>query len=88
MFRVMGDGALLARGETDWVYFDVAAGRPRSIPETIAAMFNIPPDGWEPSAALVPARSPIATALAEQLGWRQVGDDEGYVLLTPERAPS
>jgi hypothetical protein len=39
--------------------------------------------GWEPSAALVPARSPIATALTEQASWRQIGEDDGYVLLTP-----
>ena len=27
------DGAVLARGETDWVFVDVASGRPRAIPE-------------------------------------------------------
>jgi hypothetical protein len=33
------------------------------------------------SYALVAQRSPIATALGERLGWRQLGSDSGYVLL-------
>jgi acyl-CoA thioester hydrolase len=36
------DNSVLARGETDWVYVDAAAGRPRSIPGPIVAMFEIP----------------------------------------------
>ena len=47
-FLRAADRVLLAKGETDWVYFDVTAGRPRSIPELVAGMFEIPPEGWEP----------------------------------------
>lgn len=47
-FLRAADGALLAKGETDWVYVDVAAGRPRSVPEPIKAMFEVAPEGWEP----------------------------------------
>jgi acyl-CoA thioester hydrolase len=40
------DNVVLARGETDWVYVDAGTGRPRSIPDLIRAMFEIPgPDG-------------------------------------------
>ncbi len=35
-----GDGAILARGETDWVFVDATSGRPRSIPEPIRALFD------------------------------------------------
>ena len=34
------DGAVLARGETDWVFIDAATGRPRSIADSIAGMFR------------------------------------------------
>jgi hypothetical protein len=51
--------------------------------QAVGAGWQVTLDEWEPAAALVPERSPIAAALAEQLGWRQVGDDEGYVLLVP-----
>lgn len=36
-----GDDTLLARGETDWVYVDLASGRPRSVPQEIQAMFEL-----------------------------------------------
>jgi acyl-CoA thioester hydrolase len=40
------DNLVLARGETDWVYVDAGTGRPRSIPDPIRAMFEIPgPNG-------------------------------------------
>ena len=42
------DGAVLAKGETNWAFVDATAGRPRSVPEALKAMFTIPPDGWEP----------------------------------------
>ena len=45
-----GDGVILAKGETDWVFVDAASGRPRSVPESIAAMFPIFPDDQSPSA--------------------------------------
>jgi acyl-CoA thioester hydrolase len=34
------DRAVLAIGETDWVFLDLAKGRPRSIPEELAASFS------------------------------------------------
>jgi acyl-CoA thioester hydrolase len=43
-----GDDILLASGETDWTFVDAVTGRPRSIPEAIKAMFDVPPEGWEP----------------------------------------
>ena len=43
-----GDGTVLARGETDWIFVDATTGRPKSIPEPIRAMFALPPEGWEP----------------------------------------
>lgn len=42
------DGVLLARGETDWVFVDVASGRPRSVPDELKAMFEVAPPDWEP----------------------------------------
>jgi acyl-CoA thioester hydrolase len=47
-FTRPSDGTKLARGETDWVFVDAATGRPRSIPEPIKAMFELPAEGWEP----------------------------------------
>ena len=47
-FTRLPDGAVLARGETNWVLLDVATGRPRSIPAEFQAMFELPPEGWEP----------------------------------------
>ena len=38
------DGALLARGETDWVFIDPESGRPISIPETVSTCFPLLPD--------------------------------------------
>jgi acyl-CoA thioester hydrolase len=43
-FERAGDGAVLAEGETDWVFVDVTTGRPRSIPDSIKATFD-PPAG-------------------------------------------
>lgn len=42
-----GDGVLVARGETEWVYVDSATGRPRSIPEHIRALFPREPPAGE-----------------------------------------
>ena len=47
-FLKAGDGTVLAKGETDWVFVDTARGRPRSVPADIMAMFNVAPEGWEP----------------------------------------
>jgi acyl-CoA thioester hydrolase len=35
------DGAVLARGETNWVFVDAATGKPRSVPEAIQALFDV-----------------------------------------------
>ena len=35
------DEALLAQGETDWVFVDTATGKPRRIPEQIRSLFTI-----------------------------------------------
>jgi len=37
------DGAVLARGETDWVFVDVGNGRPREIPASIRRAFTVVP---------------------------------------------
>lgn len=37
------DGTMLARGETDWVFIDSAAGRPRSITPEVLATFQTRP---------------------------------------------
>jgi acyl-CoA thioester hydrolase len=42
------DGALLARGETDWVFVDTQSGRPRHIPEAVARVFTLVPPEREP----------------------------------------
>ena len=47
-FLKAADGTLLAKGETDWVFVGTTAGRPRSVPDGIKAMFDIAPEGWEP----------------------------------------
>jgi acyl-CoA thioester hydrolase len=36
-----GDGAVLATGETNWVFVDATTGKPRSIPEPICALFDL-----------------------------------------------
>jgi len=38
-FLRSGDGTLLARGETDWVFVDAASGRPCKVPDEIVALF-------------------------------------------------
>lgn len=42
------DGALLARGETDWVFVDATTGRPRNIPDEMAEVFVLVPPEQEP----------------------------------------
>lgn len=48
------DGAVLARGWTDWAFVDAASGRPRPIPPEVAGVFTLVP---EP-----PARPRLASA--------------------------
>lgn len=43
------DSKLIATGETDWVFVDVATGRPRSVPPDLAAVFA--PPGLNPSTS-------------------------------------
>ena len=43
-----GDGTVLAKGETDWVFVDVKSGRPRSVPDELQGMFDIAGQEWEP----------------------------------------
>ena len=38
-FERLGDGKVVARGETDWVLVDVKSGRPKPVPDTIRACF-------------------------------------------------
>ncbi|MEQ8767456.1 MAG: thioesterase family protein [Planctomycetota bacterium] len=40
-------GELLARGETDWVFIGLEDGRPRAIPNEVAARFPLRPPGEE-----------------------------------------
>ena len=42
------DQAVLARGETDWVFVDARTGRPRAIPREIQEVFRIPAPTEEP----------------------------------------
>ena len=43
-----GDGTVLAKGETDWVFVDVQRGRPRSVPDGLIGMFDVAGPEWEP----------------------------------------
>ena len=43
-FVRLSDGAVLAEGETDWVFVNAESGRPRSIPEEIKSAFTLVPD--------------------------------------------
>jgi acyl-CoA thioester hydrolase len=40
-FTRVSDGAVLAEGETDWVFVDAETGRPRVIPTEIRATFGL-----------------------------------------------
>jgi acyl-CoA thioester hydrolase len=42
------DGAVLARGETDWVFVDTVSGKPRQIPEGVRNTFTLVPPDQEP----------------------------------------
>ncbi len=39
----LSDNAILAEGETNWVFVDAATARPRRIPAEIAALFTLRP---------------------------------------------
>ena len=49
-FVRMDDGALLAEGETDWVFVDAATGKLRAIPDDVAGKFTLVPEGEESGA--------------------------------------
>jgi acyl-CoA thioester hydrolase len=40
-FTRLSNGALLVRGETDWVFVDQASGRPREIPVEVKELFTV-----------------------------------------------
>jgi acyl-CoA thioester hydrolase len=44
-FNRVSDGAVLAEGETDWVFVDAATGRPRLIPAEIRLAFGFKQEG-------------------------------------------
>lgn len=44
-FRFEREGELIARAQTEWVWFDVARSRPRPIPEEVTAAFEIAAGG-------------------------------------------
>lgn len=46
IFR-QADGALLAHGETEWVFVDAQKGSLRSIPRDVKAAFEVLPEGQE-----------------------------------------
>jgi len=47
-FLRLDDNAVLATGETEWVFVDVSTGRPRSIPAVVANCFELVPPADEP----------------------------------------
>jgi acyl-CoA thioester hydrolase len=40
-FTRTADNQLLAKGETDWVFVDLSAGRPMVIPKEVARVFTL-----------------------------------------------
>ena len=42
------DEAVLAEGQTDWVFVDTKTGRPRMIPDDVISLFTLIPDAREP----------------------------------------
>lgn len=46
-FRRVGDGELLVRGETEWVFVDATTGHPRSVPPEVTELFRITSDDPE-----------------------------------------
>ncbi|MCU0804802.1 MAG: acyl-CoA thioesterase [Burkholderiales bacterium] len=50
-FVRVDDGALLAEGETDWVFVDAATGKLRAIPTEVTSAFTLLPEAEEPDSA-------------------------------------
>lgn len=40
-FVRISDGETLVRGETDWVFVDIATGRPRAVPDEVSQLFTL-----------------------------------------------
>jgi acyl-CoA thioester hydrolase len=43
------DRAVVARGETNWVFVEARNGRPKPIPREVSSVFAIVPVEWEPA---------------------------------------
>lgn len=76
-FLRRGDGAVLARGETNWVFVDVAKGRPRVIPETVRASFEIVAVGAEPTNGASRAKASPLGAPSSSSASAEAGKDAG-----------
>jgi acyl-CoA thioester hydrolase len=48
-YRILRAGAVLARGETVWVFVDATTGKPRPIPPEVSGCFCLVPPGDEPA---------------------------------------
>jgi acyl-CoA thioester hydrolase len=46
-FARVHDNAIIAEGETDWVFVDIVSGKPRSIPKEVSSAFVVLPDDKE-----------------------------------------
>jgi acyl-CoA thioester hydrolase len=42
------DGAVLARGETDWAFVDAVSGKLRPIPDAVSSLFEVLDEGDDP----------------------------------------
>ena len=42
------DNAVIAEGETDWVFVDAKTGRPKSVPREVSSVFEVIPQDREP----------------------------------------
>ena len=49
LFLREGDRAIVARGETNWVFVERRTGRPKAIPQVVSSVFDILPAEREPS---------------------------------------
>ncbi len=47
-FVRLADDAVLAEGETDWVFVDAQSGRPRAIPGSVSGAFDVVPEDKKP----------------------------------------
>jgi acyl-CoA thioester hydrolase len=53
------DHAVIARGETNWVFVDAQSGRPIAIPKEVSSLFEVVPASLEPrDATALEVRSP------------------------------